>query len=81
MPDTVDSLEPFSLVVIVHRHAAAEDCSQSRTAARFDAEKVRVISLIAKSASTGTDQRREVPNRGPISPWADFAEIGSVRLR
>lgn len=29
MPDTVDSTESFSLVVIVNRHAAAEDCAQS----------------------------------------------------
>ncbi len=30
MPDTVDSLESYSLVVIVNRHVTAEDCAQSR---------------------------------------------------
>lgn len=30
MPDTVDSPESFSLIVIVNRHPVAEDCAQSR---------------------------------------------------
>lgn len=47
MPDTVDSLEFLSLVVIVNRHAVAEDCAQSRPLLEDHSRKIGAASQTA----------------------------------
>lgn len=63
MPDTVDSLESYSLVVIVNRHAAAEDCAQSRLVLADRTRKSRRSFTDRYKSSNRPDERQELPKR------------------
>lgn len=63
MPNTVDSLESYSLVVIVNRHAAAEDCAQSRSLLADHSRKSGRSFTDRYNSSGRSGERQELPKQ------------------